>query len=72
MNYHAVPRKRRNHPAIEKSSQAFSDAIHNRDAELAAQIVFCCALEVGGVKSLMNASRDAYNFLRRNKDRGTL
>ena len=54
MNDHAIPRKPRSHPAIESSKQAFSDAIRQRDHNLAARIVFNTAIEVLGVEGLIN------------------
>ena len=53
MNEHAIPRKPRTHPAIMSSKQAFSDAIRQRNHNLAAKIVFDTAIEVLGVEGLM-------------------
>jgi len=68
-NWKAVPRKKRNHPAILASAQPFSDALHNGDYEKAAKIVFKCALEVQGAKGLMNAMHNANSFWTRRKYR---
>lgn len=59
--------KKRNHPAIKRSAKPFSDALHARDSDKAARIVFRTALEVGGVKMLMNALNQATRVFIRSK-----
>lgn len=64
---HAVARKKRNHSAIKKSSQKFSDLIKKRDYKSAGYLVFQCALEVGGTQGIMCALDDANSFLNRKR-----
>lgn len=65
----SAPRKRRNHPAIKKSSKIFSKCVENKDWKGASLIIFWTALKVGGVKGIMNTMEDAMSFLRRKKMR---
>lgn len=62
MNNHAVARKPRKHPAIESSKHAFSEAIRMRNAEIAAKIVFNTAIDMLGVKGLINALDQGNKF----------
>jgi len=69
MNWKAVPRKKRKHPAILRDGPLFSKAFHERDFEKASKIVFRTALEVMGVKGILNAFHNANSFLKRQKYR---
>ncbi len=71
-NWKAVPRKRRKHPAIDKSAQIYSDAMHANDFKSAAAIALWTALEVGGVEGIMNAMEDANSYIRRRSRRNGL
>lgn len=59
MNWKAVPFKRRAHPAILSSAEPFSQAFHAGNTDLAAAIVFNCALTVLGSDGFMRALNHA-------------
>ena len=50
MNAHAIPRKRRKHPAILESAGPFEKALYDCNYDLAAKIVVRTALMVSGIK----------------------
>ena len=67
-NWKAVTRKRRKHPAIEKGSKIFADAVHAGDCKKAAAIAIWTALEVRpGV--IMVGIEHANAFVMRRSDR---
>ncbi len=68
MNELCSPYKKRNIPIIQHMSPLVSKAIHERDFETVAKIVFMTTLEVIGVKGLMNTLDHANNFYKRRRD----
>lgn len=62
-----APRKKRHHPAIIASAEAFSNALHNKEYDKAARIAFQTTLEVLGVKGLMAALDEGNNFWKRRR-----
>ena len=72
MNWKAVPYKRRKHPAIDATAQRFSDALHDGNCELAARLVFWCALQMLGVKGLISSLDHANRVIIRKKYRSVM
>lgn len=64
-NWKCVPRKPRKHPSILRTANAFEEAFHNREFDVAARIVLGCALEVLGTKGIMGALDNANSVIRR-------
>ena len=67
MNYKAVPRKKRTHPAIERDEKAFGAALHAGDTEKAAKIVLGTVFDMLGVKGLKKVLDRANNVWKRAK-----
>ena len=66
----AVPRKKRNHPAIKRDEKAFGEALHKGDTWTAAKIVVGTALEVLGPEGLLKAIEHGFSVIERIKKRG--
>ena len=67
MNYKAVPRKKRTHPAIERDEKAFGEVLRAGDTEKAAKIVLGTVFEMFGVDFFKNVLDRANNMWKRAK-----
>jgi hypothetical protein len=65
-------RNSRKNKAISKGSKIFSAAIQNKDYKTASQITYITALKVGGAKSIMEAMKNANDFVKRKELRNGL
>ena len=66
---YVIPRKKRKSEAIEKSGKLFSEALHNKDYEKAALVVFWCVLKEFAYEGIMNALDYGNSFYERKKFR---
>jgi len=65
----AIPRKRRNHPAIRRGNELFSTFMHAGDVEMAAKVAFMTVLDMHGPAIFMAAIDAANSSIRRGKYR---
>jgi hypothetical protein len=65
----AIPRKRRNHPAIRRGSKLFSKFMHAGDVEMAAKVAFATVLELHGTAIFVAALDAANSCMRRRRYR---
>jgi len=66
----ASARSRRKNPAINRSSQSYSDSLSNKDYTNAGKIVYWASLTVNGEKGTLDALNRANSFINRSKSRG--